>query len=434
MQLFQAELRAAIGEGDRCALCMLMANADRSHMRSFLREHGSDSLVLEPIHAAWGFCSWHTWALALMEDGERGGVLAMALLADDLLRHLASIVEAAEGASNKPLPTPPFPGPNSTCAMCRAMREEERYWVKHLTDARPSQVHGLPESPRFCAPHLLSLTDAQATRAYNTGRWSATLRSVFVRRAAQQAYVPIPLLPVEEDAGTVTAFVARACGVRELTARFSHAGDALAPLDDTPSAASRPSGRNSVICAVCMAEISAARTLSERFLGEFGGSLAALSATPGVCHGHRWLLADMAASAENGVCSRADRAEPSLAAQSICLVCHACWDAASESLRTLGSNAARTEDDHGCLCLNHWRAAERLLSGHGREADRLGLRHAQRRWLAATREDLRNYLDYFSVSTRDPNAPPPGTFAWHQAITFLVGMRPQGQCRSPGDS
>ena len=165
MQLFQAELRAAIGQGDRCALCRLVADADRSHMRSFLREHGSDPMVLDPIYAAWGLCAWHTWALALMEDSERGGVLAMALLADDLLRHLASFVAASESA---PLPIPPAPGPglSTSCEMCRAMREEERYWVKHLIDRQTYPASDLAELPRFCEPHLQVLTQACETRTH----------------------------------------------------------------------------------------------------------------------------------------------------------------------------------------------------------------------------------------------------------------------------
>lgn len=455
MQLFQAELRTAIGQGDRCTLCWLVADADRSHMRSFLREHGSDPLVLEPIYAAWGFCAWHTWALALMEDRERGGVLAMALLADDLMRHLASIAktsESSEGASstaNRPLPIPSSPGPDSTCEMCHAMREEERYWVKHLTDARTFSAGDLAALPRFCAPHLRVLKEgareASEMRAHIAGRWRIwrmMLHRIFARGApqqARQAHDAISLQPLEENAGTVEQVVARACGVRELTTRLSYEGDALAPLDDTSS---RPPDSDSVTCAVCAAEISAAHATCQQLLTEFGAIRIAQRAIAGLCHGHRWLLADMAASGaragENVDFTQAGQATPSsatVAAESICVVCHVCWDAASEMLRARACNAPteKPEVGIGSLCLAHWSAAERILSERGCEGEHLKVRQVQRRYLEKAREDLRRYLDYFSVSTRDPDAPPPGTFAWRQAVTLLVGMCPQGQCRACGD-
>jgi hypothetical protein len=91
------------------------------------------------------------------------------------------------------------------------------------------------------------------------------------------------------------------------------------------------------------------------------------------------------------------------------------------------------ESDSGGLCLAHWGAAEQVLGDRGCEGKRLNVRQVQRLRLEAAREDLRRYLDYFSVSTRDPDAPPPSTFAWRQAVTLLAGMCPQGQCRAHGN-
>ena len=254
MQLFHAELRSAIGQGDHCALCRLVADADRSHMLSFLREHGSDPMVLEPIYAAGGLCAWHAWTLALLEDGERGGVLAMALLADDLLRHLESTADASKSA---PLPIPP--GPGTRCEMCRAMFEEERYWVRHLIEPQTYSANDLAELPRFCKPHLQILVEAHEARTHISGRWGMTLRRVLSRRTSKQARDATSLLPLVEDAVDVSQAVARACGIRELTARFSHAGDALAPLDDDSS---RTSDRDAIECVVCAAEVSAAYAAS----------------------------------------------------------------------------------------------------------------------------------------------------------------------------
>ena len=132
--------------------------------------------------------------------------------------------------------------------------------------------------------------------------------------------------------------------------------------------------------------------------------------------------------------SQTDTVVPSVAAvKSGCIVCRACWDAATRTLRDGACSAATTERDSEYLCLAHWSAAERVLCESGHEAERLRVREAQSHYLEITREDLRQYLNYFSVSTRDPDAPPPGTFAWRQALTLLVGMRPQGQCRTGGD-
>lgn len=424
MQLFQAELHAAIGQGDRCALCQLVAVADRNHMLSFLREHSSDPMVLEPIYTAWGFCAWHAWALALMEDAERGGVLAMALLADDLLRHLTSIATASESAT---LPVPPVPGLDSACEMCRAMREEERYWIRHLSTPETSLADALSIPPRFCEPHFRILTETSAIRTDSAGGWRATLRRLLSQRAPQQTHDVVSLLPLADSTDAIDPAVARVCGVRELSPRFSQADDALAPLDDV---AHKPPDDDPVTCMVCTAEISAARAACQRLLTAREAVGAAAVAVSGLCHGHRWLLADMSASGENAAqVPDTTVRESTFAVRSLCVICHACWDAASETLRAGAYSAATSDRDTGCLCLAHWSAAERILGGRGQERARLSVRHAQSRRVAAAREELRQYLDYFSVSTRDPAAPPPTTFAWRQALTLLFGIRPQGQCR-----
>lgn len=153
MQLFQAEVRAAIGVGDHCTLCTLLADGDDNRIQSFLRELGNDGHVLEPIWDAWGFCPWHMWKVAWIEHTQRGAVLTMALLAQELLRRLARVLASTDTVAPGSIPVPPATG--SACNLCQRISASQSHWLDWLLDngmlLASSQESSplLPVEPRF---------------------------------------------------------------------------------------------------------------------------------------------------------------------------------------------------------------------------------------------------------------------------------------------
>lgn len=452
MQLFRAEVRAAIGDGTHCTLCRLVTNADQAAMRSFLREHGSDARVLEPIYAAWGFCAWHTWSMAFMEDRERGGPLVMGLLADDLLRHLASVAEASTAS---PLPYPPSPG--QKCRMCHAMKETERYWIDWIAEALvldpgAADLPHQSQQPRVCWPHLARLTARVEQKEKAKSRWwqrHLVRHSLSTRReqehsaALSQLLLSIPVLSDLSATADRERLVAWDVGTRSLSPAFMQGDTALAPMrvgeDPWPDAM--------ITCDACQAEIAAVESAACALFSLVGDTaLESMLLKPSICPGHRWLLADLAPDRRSSISTADNSKRPSGRAHDVveslertdmpvdsCWMCAICRAADVDALRAYGRQGISDMAPNVVLCLAHWRDLERLHRDAGYEDERVRVRQSQTERLGRVREHLAQYLRSFSVSTRDPDAPSPGPQACFDALTFLAGMPPQGQRRSLGN-
>lgn len=451
MQLFRAELRAATGDGTHCTLCTLVTNADQAAMRSFLREHGSDARVLEPIYAAWGFCAWHTWSMAFMEDRERGGPLVMGLLADDLLRHLASVVEASTAS---PLPCPPYPG--QRCRMCRTMKETERYWIDWIAEALvlepgATDLSHQSQQPRVCWPHLARLTARVEQKERTRSRWwqrhlvrhrLSTGQEQKRSAALSQLLLSVPVLSDISVAADRERLVAWDVGTRSLSPAFVQGDTALAPM--RVSEDPWPDGMTT--CNACQAEIAAVDSAACALFSLVGDTaLESMLLKHSICPGHRWLLADLASDRRSSHSTADNSKRTSGRAHDVvesmertdmpvdsCWMCAICRAADVEALRAYRGQGISDMAPNVMLCLAHWRDAEVLHRDAGCEDERVRIRQGQSDCLGRVREHLTEYLRSFSVSTRDPDAPSPGPQACFDALTFLAGAPPCGQRRSLG--
>jgi hypothetical protein len=317
MQLFQAEVRAAIGAGDHCTLCTLLVEGDDSRIQSFLRELGNDGHVLEPIWDAWGFCPWHMWKVAWIEHTQRGAVLTMALLAQELLRRVARATQSADGVAVGSIPEPPAPG--NACSLCQRITTSQTHWLGWLLDNGMLSAPKLEASPlvavepRFCIPHLGQVYQylrqhREANTRLITERFSAA--RAFVCRYARLHRSPaaslgprfeepawLALPPTRDQAmpwqAYVTATMARVAGGCNLPWQVAPAFPTrLHTLPPLPGI-SADSLDTKEHCWMCLEEARQATTLCDEAIHDQVLHRAAGSAAfTTFCHGHAWLLAE----------------------------------------------------------------------------------------------------------------------------------------------
>jgi hypothetical protein len=510
MQLFQAEVRAAIGGGDHCTLCTLLTEGDDSRIQSFLRELGNDGHVLEPIWDAWGFCPWHMWKVAWIEHTQRGAVLTMALLAQELLRRLAQALATTDTVAPGSIPVPPAPG--NACSLCQRIFESQTHWLDWLLangmllapNQEPSPL--LPVKPRFCLPHLgrvyryarqqrqskrtLIAERLDAARASLSRRVARRYRSPTQPDTSNEELVRLALPSVHNQdlpwQDYVMGIIARVAGGCALTPQFPSASPtklhAAAPLPGISAASLDTPER----CWLCLEELRQATALCDEKIHDQVVRLAAGGVAIGPpCHGHAWLLAERfmlletgsdSSRSESGVkpsvshdVSTASFVDPEhmrrlreclahlersydeqfsmaqplpstrsgekmgpseITSERHCMVCDVCEHAleqqVQESIHTRtflsGRDTAPESNEH--LCLRHWHVFDRAAHQQGRHNIAEQLRFAQYAWQQAVSQDLEMYLRSFSVSTRDPQAPPPGPRAWQRALVVLAGLPP----------
>lgn len=161
--IFDAELdRARTKPG--CTLCRLVLDFDQHEMHSLLWEYCTDPHVGSQISQSWGYCSYHTWALAMVEHERLGGGLGISMLYQPLLKQFLRLLfaDSTSGTRNRsPLFTVHPPQIGSTrCRLCQLVRREETQFLVRLTHRMtPAPAGNTPQSQELlkmvlCLPHI----------------------------------------------------------------------------------------------------------------------------------------------------------------------------------------------------------------------------------------------------------------------------------------
>jgi hypothetical protein len=160
-----------------CAVCRGGAEAATRFLSSLLWEFVNDPGVRTRLRASHGFCPDHT-QLAISVASHEAGELGMAILAEDLLRHVRADVDLAAGASGRRRRRGPAPlDPGSRCPACGSSRRTEDTYLEHLAGAGsgdPIDALATDGAPHLCYPHLrrglaLVAEPAALIRAYRCG-------------------------------------------------------------------------------------------------------------------------------------------------------------------------------------------------------------------------------------------------------------------------
>jgi hypothetical protein len=119
----------------------------------------SDPGVRTGLRASHGFCHDHA-ELALVVAGREAGRVGMAILAEDLLRHVradADLATIARRRSRRRGRDLAVLDPTAACPACRESRRTEDAYLRHLAAARPGDpIHELAcnGGVHLCFPHL----------------------------------------------------------------------------------------------------------------------------------------------------------------------------------------------------------------------------------------------------------------------------------------
>lgn len=147
-----------------CALCHLVQDHDQQVMRSLLWEYCTDPHMSERISRYWGFCPYHAWSLAALEQSWLGDCLGVSLVHQTLLRQVhASLQQQLKDRSwILTLPVGPDSG-NAHCQFCQHTQQVESWFLARLT-TRAQQVStgatGENEpalQTALCFPHIRRL-------------------------------------------------------------------------------------------------------------------------------------------------------------------------------------------------------------------------------------------------------------------------------------
>jgi hypothetical protein len=165
--MFDADLDRA-RQKDGCALCRLVQEHDRHVMHSFLWQYCTDPLVGALIGRHWGFCTYHTWSLALLEHERLGDGMGISIVYQGMLkqlqRFLASQQQAKQRNLSLTLPLSPETG-SKDCWFCHLAQQEEAQFLARLKTRfeRATSSNGQQDwaalQTALCLPHLRQLCD-----------------------------------------------------------------------------------------------------------------------------------------------------------------------------------------------------------------------------------------------------------------------------------
>jgi hypothetical protein len=473
--MFDADLdRARDKQG--CTLCRLVAEHDRQLMFSFLWEYCTDPHVSQEISQSWGFCAYHTWALALLEHERLGDGLGITIVYQALLKQLLRLLDARQNPKNPHFPVTLPGGPeiaSQHCHFCQsAKQEEKRFLARLVVRFQQALKNGLDESwpslqTTLCFPHLASLVEQSSPiaaiprpfwkRLYSLYQPPLAMRNqegkrqVLATRLADytlQQYLATEnkshLVKQTElnDWNQIEQLVALHIGKLEALPVHSQmqAGSTLPRhlLFLTRQQLQTPSIQR---CPGCTAAAAAGITRSKEIFE--GGTRAAI---PSLCWNHQWLLAacivpQQQEQAREGYLSWLNeqvrlrvsfqQTQEVQYVQQHCPACNATSEAGKDAIHTFIQDMRRTANDgmtvmHGhLLCLFHWRQAQQECIGESDSSiQQRRLYIQQQRHLFQLDTDVEAYIARFNASKRERGEVPdvPGAaWAWERLLVFFAG-------------
>lgn len=200
--IFDAELdRARTKPG--CTLCCLVLDFDQHEMHSLLWEYCTDPYVGSQISQSWGYCSYHTWALAMVEHERLGDGLGVCVLYQPLLKQVLRLVsmEPTPGKPGRPLILPTHPQLGSTrCRFCQLAQREEAQFLARLIQRMECSLNNSPaqswESLKtvLCLPHIRKVLAAgRAGSAETVPRQSLLRLKRRLSRKGEEYHVQQPM-------------------------------------------------------------------------------------------------------------------------------------------------------------------------------------------------------------------------------------------------
>lgn len=165
--IFDSDLDRA-QQKDGCVLCRLIQEHDQQLMRSFLWEYCTDPHVGAIISRHWGFCTYHTWSLALLEHEQLGDGLGISMVYQGLLKQLQRFLASQQQAKKRnlsiTLPLGPEIG-SKDCRFCHLAQQEEVRFLSRMktrferaTSTNEQQDWNALQTA-LCLPHLRRLCD-----------------------------------------------------------------------------------------------------------------------------------------------------------------------------------------------------------------------------------------------------------------------------------
>lgn len=157
-----------------CAVCRGGSRTAWRYLDGLLWEGITDPGVRSITRAAHGFCRQHSM-LAISVASQASGQLGMAILFEDLLRHVEGEATSASGRRRprwwtRDVATDTL-HPHEACRACVSAHSTERNYLAVLADAEPSSEIGTlarDHAPSLCLNHLrmgLRFEDGEASRA-----------------------------------------------------------------------------------------------------------------------------------------------------------------------------------------------------------------------------------------------------------------------------
>ena len=475
--IFDADLdRARRKPG--CALCRLVREHDQQVMHSFLWEYCTDPHIGARISKSWGFCSYHTWSLGVLEHERIGDGLGIGIVYQALLRQLDRLLPSKQPARRRSiltaLPIRPEIGTTS-CRFCQLARHEEFQFLTRLIHRFQQSISSGDErewsslQTVLCFPHMKrllhacaegvafrqspwqlmglfqgkrdSLTDdpqRRETQAMATRFMHYTAQRVNEQNHALQA-TPIGWSQIAEHLELLVG------GLQALPIHVSTKTQQAIPrhlllVTGQRSQLQSPDGET---CPACAAEASAciAKCLSTFTEGE------PLSSTAAFCQSHHWILAASIVVQQQDNADRYyswlerqleeqytklanARAYRDIQDEQNCAVCSYASEIGSEAIGDIVQGLRQTDDgltntEEKMLCLFHWRKVQESCA---READAFTL---QERLLQRQRQHLLHldmaveaYLARFSASRRERGEVPDvsgAAWAWERLLAFFAG-------------
>jgi hypothetical protein len=152
-----------------CAPCLGEARSAWRYLDGLLWEGVTDAVIRLSLRGAHGFCREHA-LLAVVVASRESGQLGMAIIFEDLLRHVEGESEASRSEkrgrrrarSQNPL------APHAACHVCKASSSTAVNYLKLLSEADPGSEIGAAargDGPKLCVPHLMLGMRLAATAA-----------------------------------------------------------------------------------------------------------------------------------------------------------------------------------------------------------------------------------------------------------------------------
>jgi hypothetical protein len=450
--MFDADLDRA-RDKPGCTLCRLVAGHDRQLMFSFLWEYCTDPHVGQEISQSWGFCAYHTWALALLEHERLGDGLGITIVYQALLRQLLRFLAARHNPKNPNIPATLPGGPeiaSQHCHFCQSAKQEEKLFLARLvTRFQQALENGLDGSwpnlqTTLCLSHLASLVKQCPPsaaiprsfwkRLYSMHQPPLAMRNqegkgqVLATRLADytlQQYLAtenkshLAKLTELNHWNQIEQLVALYIGKLEALPIHSQmqAGSTLPRhlLFLTNQQLQTPSIQR---CPGCTAAAAASITRSKEIFE--GGTRAAI---PSLCWHHQWLLAagivpQQQEQARERYLSwlneqvrqrvNLQQAQEVQSVQQHCLACKASSEASNDAIHTFIQDMRRTANDEmtmmngHLLCLFHWQQAQQeCISEPDSTMQQRRLYMQQQRHLFQLDTAVEAYIARFNAAKRE---------------------------------